>query len=259
MGEESGAGEEGPNGDDASGGDEPGFEDGSGGGGDALPTMDEEEPVFAGGPSGGLPGLEGQAGGSPGQPGTPGEGTGGQDGDGENGGGYGRENGVTGSVSATVGGIPGGVRGTMSTAEQVAILEGQLEDGMGEFDRMILEEQAEQRRAARERGETEPMQTASASDAVGGANGSEGEGEYGRQIPGSGGGYSTGGGMGGISTGGSMPSNTAKFPPPEDIPNGNNDDVVARQLREAAMRETDPAVRERLWTEYRKYKGIEQP
>jgi hypothetical protein len=66
--------------------------------------------------------------------------------------------------------------------------------------------------------------------------------------------------MGGATSGGgSMPQNTAKFPPPADIPNGNNDDVVARQLREAAMREPDPAVREKLWVEYRKYKGIKQP
>ena len=43
------------------------------------------------------------------------------------------------------------------------------------------------------------------------------------------------------------------------FPNGNDDDVVARQLREAAMREPDPAVRDKLWQEYRKYKGIEEP
>ena len=42
-------------------------------------------------------------------------------------------------------------------------------------------------------------------------------------------------------------------------PNGNDDDVVARQLREAAMREPDPAIREKLWAEYRKYKGIAEP
>lgn len=34
-----------------------------------------------------------------------------------------------------------------------------------------------------------------------------------------------------------------------------DDDIVARQLREAAERETDPALRERLWDEYRRYKG----
>jgi len=57
--------------------------------------------------------------------------------------------------------------------------------------------------------------------------------------------------------GGGAPQNPAINKPPKDIPDGNNDDVVARQLREAAMREPDPEVRERLWNEYRKYKGIE--
>jgi hypothetical protein len=30
--------------------------------------------------------------------------------------------------------------------------------------------------------------------------------------------------------------------------------VVARQLREAAEKETDPALKKKLWEEYRKYK-----
>ena len=46
------------------------------------------------------------------------------------------------------------------------------------------------------------------------------------------------------------------FPPPEDIPSGRDDDVVARQLREAAMSEPDPELREALWDEYRRYTGI---
>ena len=41
---------------------------------------------------------------------------------------------------------------------------------------------------------------------------------------------------------------------PEDVGDGRDDDVVARQLREAAMAEEDPAIRERLWEEYRRYK-----
>ena len=37
-----------------------------------------------------------------------------------------------------------------------------------------------------------------------------------------------------------------------------DDDIVARQLREAAMKEKDPQLRERLWQEYRDYKkGVE--
>lgn len=40
-----------------------------------------------------------------------------------------------------------------------------------------------------------------------------------------------------------------------DIPTGDDDDVIARQLREAAQAETDPAIKEKLWEEYRKYKN----
>ena len=41
---------------------------------------------------------------------------------------------------------------------------------------------------------------------------------------------------------------------PPDIPDSHDDDIIARQLREAAKNETDPALREKLWEEYRKYK-----
>lgn len=41
---------------------------------------------------------------------------------------------------------------------------------------------------------------------------------------------------------------------PPDVGDGKDDDVVARQLREAAMKEKDPAIREKLWEEYRQYK-----
>ena len=53
-----------------------------------------------------------------------------------------------------------------------------------------------------------------------------------------------------------MPEQVAVYQAPADIPDGSDDDVVARQLREAAMREPDPDLREKLWDEYRKYKGI---
>jgi len=44
---------------------------------------------------------------------------------------------------------------------------------------------------------------------------------------------------------------------PEDIPaDGSGDDQVARQLREAAMAEQDPDIREALWDEYRKQMSI---
>ncbi len=41
---------------------------------------------------------------------------------------------------------------------------------------------------------------------------------------------------------------------PKDVGDGRDDDIVARQLREAAMKEEDPELREKLWDEYRAYK-----
>lgn len=153
--------------------------------------------------------------------------------------------GNTGSVSDT------GGAGPLTPAERAAILNGQLERGTGEFDTMILEEQAAQRRAARE-------QAPSSATIPAGANtGSAGGYEGGIADAGV---YSADGGLGGASHAGGgagIPRNTAKYPPPAGMPSGSDDDVVARQLREAAMREPDPAIREKLWHEYRKYKGID--
>ncbi len=42
---------------------------------------------------------------------------------------------------------------------------------------------------------------------------------------------------------------------PEDIPDARDDDIIARQLREAAINEADPELQEKLWEEYRRYKG----
>ena len=43
---------------------------------------------------------------------------------------------------------------------------------------------------------------------------------------------------------------------PSDIPDLVSEDIVAKQLREAALAEDDPELRDRLWDEYRKYNGL---
>lgn len=43
---------------------------------------------------------------------------------------------------------------------------------------------------------------------------------------------------------------------PEDIPPADNDTALEAQIRQAAMNEPDPLIRERLWNEYRRYKGL---
>ena len=62
--------------------------------------------------------------------------------------------------------------------------------------------------------------------------------------PGAAGGADTGQAKGGV------PAGTR--PPPQD------DDIVARQLREAAEKETDPELKKRLWEEYWRYKGVDK-
>ena len=55
--------------------------------------------------------------------------------------------------------------------------------------------------------------------------------------------------------GGNANAQAAKIP--DDIPlEGNAEDQVARQIREAAMAEKDPVIRDALWDEYRKHQGI---
>jgi len=45
---------------------------------------------------------------------------------------------------------------------------------------------------------------------------------------------------------------------PEDIPTADNDSVLEAQIREAAINETDPELKKKLWNEYRRYKGLPQ-
>jgi hypothetical protein len=87
----------------------------------------------------------------------------------------------------------------------------------------------------------------------GGASGTGSEGGQGGDVAAGAGTEGGGGGVGGGSQGGSGSRDI-----PADLPDGRDDDIVARQLREAAMKEMDPELRERLWEEYRKYKQSTQ-
>jgi hypothetical protein len=53
----------------------------------------------------------------------------------------------------------------------------------------------------------------------------------------------------------SAPSEAIEVQPiPDDIDDGQGDDIVLRQIRDAATQESDPVLRERLWDEYRRIK-----
>jgi hypothetical protein len=66
-----------------------------------------------------------------------------------------------------------------------------------------------------------------------------------------------GGGQGEAASGQSDVGKAAEIP--ADIPaDGTGEDQVARQIREAAMAEKDPKVRDALWEQYRRHTGIKK-
>ncbi len=138
----------------------------------------------------------------------------------------------------------------MTADERAAVLDERLRRGYETFDGFILGE--------RERAQNES--NAAGSVAIGGAGvGSSGAAAGGQRQPqtieeASAATAGAAAAVGSPSTSSGEPQET--FPPPEDIPSGRDDDVVARQLREAAMTEPDPELRDALWEEYRNYTGI---
>ena len=143
-----------------------------------------------------------------------------------------------------------------SQAEETAELEGAFLSSLGDFDDSLLKE--EEKVAARV-----PSQRESGSSSASGSSGRAGEsgdtdsGESGAsEEQGEG---TAGTAQDSTSRSGSQGSGVeqstygapgGKLPPPED------DDIVARQLREAAEKEPDPELKEKLWEEYWKYKGV---
>ena len=114
-------------------------------------------------------------------------------------------------------------------------------------------QEGQEGQAGREGQEGQEGQEGKEGQEGGGASGTGSEGGQGGDVVAGSGTQGGGGGVGGGAKGGGGPRDV-----PSDIPDGRDDDIVARQLREAAMKETDPELRERLWEEYRKYKQSTQ-
>lgn len=172
---------------------------------------------------------------------------------------------VDGNSAGSVGesGSPGSP--ARSHEEEVAVLERELEGSMGEYDGMILRERRNVLKHAGEEGSEEQVEEFDRSVAYyeEGDLSESGAGQEGAQSTpgtpgGQGGGAETGSQAGGhpngSDAGGPGRANDQAYAPPDDIPSGDDDDVVARQIREAALYEDDPELREKLWEEYRKYK-----
>ena len=137
--------------------------------------------------------------------------------------------------------------GEQTGAEATAALDAELFAGLGDFDEMLLREQERVKAAA-------PHTDAASGGGAGGGGG--GSGSDGGEFDDSGESQSASGSEPTYGQGagpGSRQASTSSSAPP-GTPDGSDDDVVARQLREAAEKETDPELKKKLWEEYRKYK-----
>lgn len=154
-------------------------------------------------------------------------------------------------------GFPSG--GSRTGSETLGDLDAALEASIGVFDGMILSE--------RVNAQGNPGESEGSEEYTGGAEGLFEEGDVAE-------------GEGTASAGGQQQAESPQFPGteentpqssqgggggigksgqhaaiPDDIPDGRDDDIVARQIREAAQNESDPELREKLWDEYRRYKN----
>ncbi|MGR9089564.1 MAG: hypothetical protein ACU85U_03160, partial [Gammaproteobacteria bacterium] len=146
--------------------------------------------------------------------------------------------------------------GTAATAaERSATLEQDLKAKLAEFDELMRKAREE---AQRERAGGGTMATGGAMAGAAGGGGGGGRREPSDET-GAGGQAARSSGLGqtpdqsGTNQLGEYRQATG--PMPTDVPDARDDDIVARQLREAATRESDPVLREKLWQEYRKYKS----
>ncbi|MGQ0501523.1 MAG: hypothetical protein ACT4P0_02765 [Panacagrimonas sp.] len=137
---------------------------------------------------------------------------------------------------------------------------------LGDFDKRMGQEQQDIEKSRQANGARGSGSASGASDdgkdggGSGGGRGESGSGSTAGGASGMPGEIATGegaGGQGQNSGGGGRgaPSAGPRFPAPQGTPDGKDDDVVARQLREAAEKEADPELRAKLWDEYRKYKS----
>jgi hypothetical protein len=133
-------------------------------------------------------------------------------------------------------------------------LDGELDAALEGFDGEILAEREIIRERSNEsagaQGTAIPMPSSSE---TGGAGGDENASLPGGNVPGA---DAPGGPTGVPRARNAPPAPVAGVGNiPDDIPDAKDDDIIARQLREAAMQETDPELKEKLWNEYRRYKG----
>jgi hypothetical protein len=150
----------------------------------------------------------------------------------------------------------------MTSDERRAAIDQRLSDSLGSFDARL---RTEQQRVAQERDARLAAAAGSAaSEERDGAKSGDAAGSAATEGPGD---AERGGRRGGLGkprdhsgdlktekAGNKPDDNAGNGATKQEIPDGSDDDVVARRLRQAAEQETDPELKEKLWKEYIDYK-----
>ena len=149
--------------------------------------------------------------------------------------------------------------------ERRAAIDKQLNDSLGSFD---AELRTEQQRVAQERDARRATAGSAATEGQSADKGADAGGSAATETPTgdadkAGGTHRRGEGSKRRDTSGDLKSEKASRKPDDnagngatarEIPDGSDDDVIARRLRQAAEQETDPELKEKLWQEYIDYK-----
>ena len=173
----------------------------------------------------------------------------------------------TAGAGATATPAAGSANGPGQTSdERRAAIDKRLNDSLGAFDAELRQEQqtlAKERdarqaaaagTAATEGQNGDKNGEAAGSTATEGPPGGDGKGGDNGKHPGPGKRRDHSGDLKSEKAGKTPDDNAGNGATAREIPDGSDDDVVARRLRQAAQQETDPELKEKLWQEYLDYK-----
>jgi hypothetical protein len=142
----------------------------------------------------------------------------------------------------------GGATAPQTAEERHAALDKQLNDSLGAFDARLHKEQQKTAEERDARQATVATTTAS-TESPGSSQGTNGAGKQNAR-----GETSRAGDLKSEKAAGTHGSASGNGAPATVVPDGNDDDIVARRIRKAAELETDPELKDKLWQEYVEYK-----
>jgi hypothetical protein len=173
--------------------------------------------------------------------------------------------GSTGAGGAADAAVPGASGPGQTSEERRAAIDKRLSNSLGSFDAQLRQQQQQ---VAQERDTRQSAAAANAAaNAAAAAAAAEKSGEGAGSAAVEGPDTDRGGRRGGPAARRHDPSgdlksekaskaddNAGNGASAREIPDGSDDDVIARRLRQAAQQETDPELKEKLWQEYLDYK-----